>query len=59
MFTEELAREIGIAYGCYKAICSTNGKKPMDECEFTSLCTKSIEEIRANHGLVSENSVTG
>ena len=43
MFTEELAREIGVAYGCYKAICSTVDKNPMSIKDFSDLCTDSIQ----------------
>lgn len=59
MFTEELAREVGVAYGLYCAICKTNGKDAMTADEFKKLCCDSIQEIREVGGLVQENSVTG
>ena len=34
MFTEELAREVGVAYGLYCAICKTNEKDAMSADEF-------------------------
>lgn len=59
MFTEELAREIGVAYGIYKAICSTTGETAMSAENFKTLCCNSVEEIREVAGLVDENSITG
>ena len=46
MFTEELAREVGVAYGLYCAICKINGKDAMSADEFKKLCCASIQEIR-------------
>lgn len=59
MLTEELARKIGVAYGIYKAICSTTGETTMSAENFKTLCCNSIEEIREAAGLVNENSITG
>ena len=59
MFTEELAREIGVAYGLYCAICKTDGKDAMKADDFKKLCCDSIERIRDVGGLVPENPVTG
>lgn len=55
MFTEELAYKIGIAYGTYKALCSTTGKEPMKASDFVELCTSSIDEILDIKGFSTDN----
>lgn len=59
MFTEEMAREIGIVYGNHKAFCAVIGKTPISPDEFKKMCCDGIEEIRKSAGLVEENSFTG
>lgn len=59
MFTEEMAREIGIAYGLYAIRCKEKGIMPLDVPEFVQIATDSIEKVRQCKGLKDEADVCG
>lgn len=59
MFTEELAREIGIAYSLYSLNCQLHDTEPMKEDDFTAFVLFEIEEVRKCKGLANENDVCG
>ena len=59
MFTEEMAREIGIAYTLYCLDCEKKGIGAKSPIEFTELTTSKIEQIRECKGLSKDNDVCG
>ena len=59
MFTEELARDVGIAYALYCLDCEYKGIEAKTATDFATYVTGKIEEIRRCKGLVSENDVCG
>lgn len=59
MFTEELAREIGIAYALYSLYCQHHGIEPMKEDDFTAFVLFEIKEVRKCKGLADKNDVCG
>ena len=59
MFTEELARDIGIAYAFYCLDCEYKGIEAMEALKFAHYAGDKIQDIRVATGLVLENDVCG
>ena len=59
MFTEELAHQIGIAYGVYCIQCEDKCETPIEIGPFIEKILSSIDEVRMYKGLVDENDVCG